>query len=171
MCHMSFDNSSSSMIHTFLPCNSATFPTWDNVFRCCPKWNKTMSIFRMLSNIYDGAFSRRRRLLESSIINVWHGPEAVVQRCSVEKVFLEIWQNLPVSESLFLQLYKKETRAQVFSHEFWEVSKKTFSYRTPSVAASHGLLMYFWKFDINTLNLCFWTLRRSQEPRRDLRWR
>ena len=84
MCHMSFDNSSSSMIHTFLLCNSATFPTWDNVFRCCPKWNKTMGIFRMFSKIYDEAFSRRRRLLESSIINVWHGPEAVVQRCSVK---------------------------------------------------------------------------------------
>ena len=101
MCHMSFDNSSSSMIHTFLLCNSATFPTSDNVFRCCPKWNKTTGIFRTLSNIYDGAFSRRRRLPESSIINVWHGTEAVVQKCSVKKVFLEIWQNLPVSGSLF----------------------------------------------------------------------
>ena len=31
---------------------------------------------------------------------------------------------------------KKETLAQVFSCEFWEISKYTFSYRTPLVAAS-----------------------------------
>ena len=31
---------------------------------------------------------------------------------------------------------KKETLAQVFSCEFWEISKNTFSYRTPPVAAS-----------------------------------
>ena len=29
---------------------------------------------------------------------------------------------------------KKETLAQVFSCEFWEISKYTFSYRTPPVA-------------------------------------
>ena len=47
-------------------------------------------------------------------------------------------------ESLFLiklqapppTLLKKETVAQVFSSEFCEISKKPFSYRTPSVAAS-----------------------------------
>ena len=33
-------------------------------------------------------------------------------------------------------LLKIETLAQVFSFEFCEISKKTFSYRTPSVAAS-----------------------------------
>ena len=31
---------------------------------------------------------------------------------------------------------KKETLAQVFSYEFCEISKNTFSYRTPPVAAS-----------------------------------
>ena len=31
---------------------------------------------------------------------------------------------------------KKETLAQVFSCEFYEISKNTFSYRTPQVAAS-----------------------------------
>ena len=46
-------------------------------------------------------------------------PEAVVQMCSVKKVFLEMSQN-----------------SQVFSCEFCEISKNTFSYRTPSVAAS-----------------------------------
>ena len=37
---------------------------------------------------------------------------------------------------------KKETLAQVFSCEFCETSKNTFSYRTPPVAAS-GLNPYF----------------------------
>ena len=31
---------------------------------------------------------------------------------------------------------KKETLAQVFSYEFYEISKNTISYRTPPVAAS-----------------------------------
>ena len=46
---------------------------------------------------------------------------------------------------------EKETLAQVFSWEFYEISKNTFFYRTPSVAASqpytegknkHKCLMY-----------------------------
>ena len=35
---------------------------------------------------------------------------------------------------------KKEALAQVFSSEFWEISKNTFSYRTPPVAASPSSL-------------------------------
>ena len=35
-----------------------------------------------------------------------------------------------------LQLIKKETLAQVFSCDFCEISKSTFFYRTPLVAAS-----------------------------------
>ena len=38
-------------------------------------------------------------------------------------------------------VFKKETVAQVFSSEFCEISKNTFSYRTPPVAASQSLLM------------------------------
>ena len=34
---------------------------------------------------------------------------------------------------------EKETLAQVFSWEFYEISKNTFFYRTPSVAASQPL--------------------------------
>ena len=73
--------------------------------------------------------------------------EAVVQRCSVKKVFFEISQNSQENTcaSLFLiklqamgpaTLLKKETLAQVFSCEFCEISKNTFSYRTHLVAAS-----------------------------------
>ena len=72
--------------------------------------------------------------------------EAVVQRYSVKKVFLEISQNsqentcarLFFHKSCRLQAYKfnkKETLEQVFSCEFCESSKNTFSYRTPLVAA------------------------------------
>ena len=46
--------------------------------------------------------------------------EAIVRRCS-EKA---------------LNLIKKETLAQVFSCECCEISKNTFSYRAPPVAAS-----------------------------------
>ena len=46
--------------------------------------------------------------------------EAVVRRCS-EKA---------------LNLIKKETLAQVFSCECYEISKNTFSHRAPPVAAS-----------------------------------
>ena len=72
--------------------------------------------------------------------------EAVVQRCSVKKVFLEISQNSQENTctraSFFTKrpeawnFIKKETLAQVFSYEFYEISKNTFSYRTHLVAAS-----------------------------------
>ena len=62
--------------------------------------------------------------------------EAVAQRCSVEKVFLEISQNSQentcarVSFLIKLQaqtcnFIKKETPAQVFSSKFCEISKNT----------------------------------------------
>ena len=66
--------------------------------------------------------------------------EAVALGCFVKEVFLEISQNsrkTPVPESLsFCNFIKKETLAQVFSCEFCEISKNTFSYGTPPVAAS-----------------------------------
>ena len=74
--------------------------------------------------------------------------EAVARKCSVKKVFLEVSQNSQentcarVSFLINLQtsacnFIKKETLAQVFSCEFCEISNKTFSYRTPPVAASY----------------------------------
>ena len=73
--------------------------------------------------------------------------EAVVQGCSIKKLFLEISQNSKESTcarvSFLIKLQaeaynfiKKETLAQVFSCEFCEISKNTFFYRTPPVAAS-----------------------------------
>ena len=60
----------------------------------------------------------------------------------MKKAFLEIWQNLledtcgRVSFSIKLQALLKETLAQVFCSEFCQISKNTFSYRTPPMAAS-----------------------------------
>ena len=67
--------------------------------------------------------------------------EAVAQRCSVKEVFLEILQNSQENTCarVFLLIkwqasacnfIKKENLAQVFSCEFCEISKNTFSYRT-----------------------------------------
>ena len=50
------------------------------------------------------------------------------------KVFLEISQN---SQEITSARLKKEALAQLFSCEFYEISKDTFSYRTPLVAASN----------------------------------
>ena len=64
--------------------------------------------------------------------------EAVTQRCSVKKVFLEISQNgqentcARVSFSIKLQI----EATQVFSCKFCKISKNTFSYRTSTVATS-----------------------------------
>ena len=73
----------------------------------------------------------------------------------MKKVFLEIWQNTCARVSFLKKLQalglrpaqacnfiKKETLAQVFSCEFCEISKDTFSYRTPRVADSVYSLFY-----------------------------
>ena len=66
--------------------------------------------------------------------------KAVAQRCFVKKVFLEISKNSQenncVRVCFLINVIKKETLAQVFSCEFYEIPKNTFSYRTPPVAAS-----------------------------------
>ena len=76
------------------------------------------------------------------MLNKWSGKqvqsEADVQRCYVKKVFLEISQNsqentcAKVSFSIRLQaqacnFIKRETLAQVFSREFCEISKNTYT--------------------------------------------
>ena len=66
--------------------------------------------------------------------------EAAVQRCSVKKVFLEISQENTCDRVSFL-IKLQETLAQVFSCEFCEISKNTFSYRKPPMAASEGFYL------------------------------
>ena len=64
--------------------------------------------------------------------------EAVSWRCSVKNVFLEISQNSQENTSarVSCNFIEKETLAQVFSCEFCKISKNSFYYRTPLVAAS-----------------------------------
>ena len=73
--------------------------------------------------------------------------EAVVWMCSVKALLLEISQNSQENTcdraSFLINLQAeacnfiiKETLAQVVSCEFCEISKNTFFYRTPPVAAS-----------------------------------
>ena len=92
--------------------------------------------------------------------------KAVVRRCSVKKVFLEISQNL--QENTCARVYfliklqasacnfiNKETLEQVFSCESCEISKNPFSYRTPLVAASDLRMLAEWvsQWSIKFLNV------------------
>ena len=100
---------------------------------------------------YCSILNMRKRLLTATNRNYINLPfkknlpfclfwQTVVRRYSVEKVFLEISQNSQENAcprvSFLINFIKKETLAQVFSHEFSEISKKTFFYGTPPVAAS-----------------------------------
>ena len=70
--------------------------------------------------------------------------EAVVRRCSVKKVFLEISQNS-----------QENTCARV-SFEFCEISKNTFFHRSPLVAASELCSFAIVKMLLRYLNSFFW---------------
>ena len=59
--------------------------------------------------------------------------EAVAQRCYAKKMFLEMSKN---SQENTCDRVSVLTLAQMFSCEFCKISKNTFSYRTPKVAAS-----------------------------------
>ena len=50
--------------------------------------------------------------------------EAVARRCSVKKVFLEIFQSSQeIHRPQACNFIKKETLAQMFSSEFWKIFK------------------------------------------------
>ena len=95
---------------------------------------------------------------------ILQGVEAVVRRCSIEKVLWEISQNSQekhLCQSLFFN--KKETLTQVFSCEFYEISENTFSTEHLQTTAflnawslrnlkhqymiksSHGRCLFFYK--------------------------
>ena len=95
-----------------------------------------------------------RKRWSENIQQIYRRTEAVVQKCSVGKVLLEIYRkktcarisfliklqvwacNFIKKEALACNFVKKETLAQVFSSEFYEISKNTFFCRTAPVAAS-----------------------------------
>ena len=92
-----------------------------------------LSLFQILSRFF-------------SISNFWK-PEAVARRCFLKREFLEVLQNslenTRARVSFLIKLkadacnfIKKEALTQVFYCRFFKMSKNTFSYRTPLVAAS-----------------------------------
>ena len=85
--------------------------------------------------------------------------EAVAKRCSVKKVFLEISLNSQESTcarvSFLIKLQasacsfiKKETLAHVFSCEFREISRNTFSYRIPPVVTFENKVSALFGFTL-----------------------
>ena len=93
---------------------------------------------------------KSREVLEKS--------EAVVQSCSVKKVFLEVSQNSQENTCArvsFLCNFIIETLAQVFSSERCEISKNTFSYecflQSTLVAAFEN-----WESGFSSFAKIFW---------------
>ena len=80
-----------------------------------------------------------------SILSNIESIEAVVQRCSAKKVFLEVSQNIQEITCARVS-FLKETLAQVFSCECCEISKNTFLHRTPLVAPSKSILALTFSF-------------------------
>ena len=76
-------------------------------------------------------------LVSQKKIDLQDQSETVARRCFIKKVFLEISQNSPKNTCAKVSVLLKKRQAQVFSCEFCEISKSTFSYRTPPLAASH----------------------------------
>ena len=85
--------------------------------------------------------------------------------CKTRK-FHPVYQNReePKIAGVACNFIKKETLAQVFSFEFCEISKNTFFYRTPLVAASvysRGLWCSLWwgtklKIEKGLVNCALW---------------
>ena len=82
------------------------------------------------------------------IVPPWHAlEEAVAQTCSLKKMFLEISQNSQENacDGAACNFIKKETLAQAFSCKCYEISKNSFFYRTPLVAASVPVIQLLWR--------------------------
>ena len=86
--------------------------------------------------ISKNTFSYRTPLVaavsERSMIDIWQGCK-YASASSHPEVFCK-------KGVLLRNFIKKETLVQMFSCEFWEISKKTFSYRTPPMAASEEFM-------------------------------
>ena len=94
----------------------------------------------MPSVLFDSVYQNTKKNIEA-LVRSSH------RRCSIKKVFLEISQNsqentCPTASFLInlqaktCSFIKKETLAQMFRCKFCEISRNTFSGRTPPVAAS-----------------------------------
>ena len=119
-------------------------------------FNKTMevSIYQNLrtliwkvfnaTNNFKPAFMWSDIVFKSITNNIWNGPfRSSRPEVSCEKGVLRNFAKFTAKHlcrNFFFNkacnFIKKETLAQVFSCEFCEISKNTFSYRTPLLAAS-----------------------------------
>ena len=89
--------------------------------------------------------------------------EALVQRCSVKKVFWKISQNsqestysrisflIKLQAGLTLQLYQKKALSQVFSCKFWEILKTFFLQSN-----SGGCFFQWWVIFTKSSTLNMW---------------
>ena len=101
------------------------------------------------------------------------GSEEATERDPRKEVFLKLLQdsqeNTCARVSFFdkvaglaCNFIKKETLAQVFSCDFCEISKNTFSYRTPPVAASKvSFIKQSFRRPSETPSLDKWTISEN----------
>ena len=97
--------------------------------------------------------------------------EAVVQECSVKKVFnFAKFTGKNLCQSLFFNKVKKEAGTQTFSCEFCEISKNPFFHRAPLVAASGWTLTITSIFIMSDIAAFRVTLRIEANHIKHLRW-
>ena len=92
-----------------------------------------MSEILLNERLHHGNFSMKKFYQKNTFLTA----EAVVRRCS-KKGVLRNFSNRPQA----CNFIKKDSLAQVFSCQFFEISKNTFFYRIPPVAAS--VTGHFW---------------------------
>ena len=104
-------------------------------------------------NRYCNSWQRKSAKKETRLNIIWL---AILNRDGTIKKQLKVitWDPLKERSNFMFQkqspqtcnFIKKETLTQVFSCEFCEISKNTFSYRTPLVIASY--VFYFFKYEV-----------------------
>ena len=67
---------------------------------------------------------------------IWSTPKSKIVKDIEKENTVRVFDAMVLIQARACNFTKKETLAQVFSCEFCEISKNSFSYRTPPVAAS-----------------------------------
>ena len=113
------------------------------IYFCLSNWTQRIKINKNFSDRTNIEFNvPQSSVLRPLLFNIdmtdlfyeCEDSEAVVSRCSVEKMFLEISKNLQENTCARDSFLIKLTKG--FSCEFCKISKNTFIYRTPPVAPS-----------------------------------
>ena len=127
------------------PCNTNFFPLFPSAYKnhrtytSCYDQTSVCSKqpWVIISNAYSFYPFRPFSLAPCQKISDYWSLEAVVQRCSVKKVFLKISQNSQENTCGRVSfLINLQSLTQVFSREFCGISMNNFFYRTSLVAAS-----------------------------------